>query len=258
MPTIELRLCVITMLTAILFICIAPVASLNADEKLTLEEIVRKMDYTITGYDDQYMLTDLRIFDVDGTMKLYTFEVWQKGQETRLVRFISGEMKGMAMLAKDRDNVWMYLPGFKRIRRLAAGNLKQSFAGSDFSNEDMAIGNWGLHWNITLDGEDEKFWRMTAKPKADFKTHYGLAKLVIRKEDFFLDNVEYFDQKGEKIKTWRQDDMHDFSPSLRRNRLVSMIDARSKHKTELYVKEMKVNQGLKDSLFTKRSLQWGR
>lgn len=232
--------------------------NLGAQEKLTLEKIVEEMDKTISGYGDQILKITMNIYDVDGSKKSYDFDTYQKGKTKRLLRFKSGEMKGMSTLILDRDNVWIYLPGYKRIRRVAAGNMKQSMAGSDFSNEDMTIGNWAKVWDIVMDKEDDEFWYMKATLKKGQNSAYATAYLQVYKKNFLQHHVDYFNEKGEKVKIWYQKNLHDFGSGQMRNQIVGMKDPRTGHYTELFVHEITVNQGLKDSLFTKRNLQWGR
>lgn len=230
----------------------------KASSKVPLSEIIEKMDKKISGYDDQYMKLTMNIYDVDGSKKAYDFEMWQKGVDKRLLRFRSGEMKGFATLILDRNNVWAYLPAFKKVRRVAATNMKQSIAGSDFSNEDMSVGSWGKDWNITLDKEDDKFYYLKATPKEGVNTVYASALLVVEKGTYYQDHVDYFNEKGQKVKVYYLKNLTDFGLDMKRHQIVGMLDPRNGHKTELFVHEMKANTGMKDKLFTKRNLQWGR
>lgn len=71
-------------------------------------------------------------------------------QNMRLTRFESpSDVRGMATLlvenaARD-DDVWVYLPAFKKVRRVIADQKRDSFMGSDLSYGDVTgykIGNW--------------------------------------------------------------------------------------------------------------------
>ncbi|HPX66322.1 MAG TPA: outer membrane lipoprotein-sorting protein, partial [Anaerolineaceae bacterium] len=107
----------------------------------TAAEILVKMDKTVNGFDDQFMDNTMTIINIDGSKKSYRFSILQKG-EKRLIRFSTGEMKGMANLIEGAGRVYAYLPGQKKVRRVSAHNMQQSFAGSDFSNDDMAFTSW--------------------------------------------------------------------------------------------------------------------
>src|SRR5512142_2014948 len=106
-------------------------SSASAQAPLTAGQILDKMDATNNAFADQTMEIRLTVIDVDGSKKSYDMTVLQKGDTKRLVTFTSGEMKGMATLVEDRNSVHVYLPGYKKVRRVAAHNMNQSLAGSD-------------------------------------------------------------------------------------------------------------------------------
>jgi outer membrane lipoprotein-sorting protein len=232
--------------------------SLVAEEKLTALEILQRMDKFVSGYDDQYIESVMRIIDVNGDTKEYSLVTWQIGTQKRLIRFTSGEVKGMSMLILDRDNSWVYLPGYKKVRRVASHQMNQTFAGSDFTNNDMASAIWADAWKPELVKEDETYYYLKCTPLPGQKMDYGSALVYVNKDGFSQDQVDYFNTKGEKVKVYKNTQMKQWSPTLRRHSLIIMEDARTGHKTEIVVQKMEVNIGLKDSKFTKRELQWGR
>jgi len=76
----------------------------------------------------------------------------------RMVEFLAPpDVKGTAILLVERsdadDDIWIYLPALKKVRRLVASNKKDSFAGTDFSYGDV-IGHKVDEWHHTLRGEE--------------------------------------------------------------------------------------------------------
>jgi len=71
----------------------------------TAAEILVKMDKTVNGFDDQFMDNTMTIINIDGSKKSYRFSILQKG-EKRLIRFSTGEMKGMANLIEGAGRVY--------------------------------------------------------------------------------------------------------------------------------------------------------
>ena len=227
------------------------------DQKLSADTILQKMEENINGFKDQIMSVRLTIVDVGGAAKSYEFTINQKGDEKRLIRFTSGEFIGMATLIEDRDRVYIYLPGFKKVRRVAAHNMSQSFAGSDFSNEDMSTASWTKSYTASLDHEDDGYWYLLCIPKPDSDLSYGKAIVKVNKKSFSQDGIEYYNKLGEKVKVFENGNPTEFPGGLR-NKNVQVSDPRTGHKTLLEVKDFKVNQGLPDSMFTVRELEWGR
>jgi len=234
----------------------APAA--GAQEKLTAEQILDKMDRTMNGFDDQEMDVDMTIVDTDGSKKTYSFNIKQKGNDRRLVRFRSGEIKGMATLTESGNRAYVYLPGYKKVRRVAAHNMNQSFAGSDFSNTDLATSCWKCLYDGKLDKEDGTHYTMTLTPRKGNDTGYARVVMKISKQQWRQEDTDYFNASGDLVKTFRVSNFRTYGCGVTQPETIEMSDPRSGHKTLMTVKELKVNQGLKESVFTERELQWGK
>jgi outer membrane lipoprotein-sorting protein len=228
-----------------------------APSNLTPLEILQKMEGTNNGFADQQMEIKLTIVDIDGSKKSYDLTVFQKGDTKRLVEFTSGENKGMATLVEDRDSVYVYLPGFKKVRRVGTSNMNQTLAGSDLSSDDMAMVTWSKEWDPKLEKEDDVSWWLSLTPKAGSKTEYGRVVQRVAKQGFEQMETDYFNRAGEKIKTLVGSDLTDYH-GVPRYKHVVVTDPRTGHRTEIEIKDFKANQGLKDDLFTVRQLQWGK
>lgn len=227
-----------------------------AAPKLSPSEILAKMEALNNGFADQRMDIRLTVIDVDGSKKSYDMTVFQKGDKKRLVQFTSGELKGMATLVEDRNSVHVYLPGFKKVRRVAAHNMNQSLAGSDLSSEDLAQVSWAEDWNVALEKEDDASYWLVLTPKSPDGSY---AKVIHRvdKKTFVQLETHYFDKSGVEVKRFVNTNLTDFH-GVKRSKLITVTDPRTGHRTELEIKDFVVNQGLKDDLFTVRQLQWGK
>ncbi len=219
-------------------------------------DILERMEQNINGYADQAMDVTMTVVDVDGAKKSYDFTVIQKGDTRRMVRFTSGELKGMATLIEGRDRVYVYLPGFKKVRRVAASNMNQSFAGSDMTSDDMSTPSWTALYDAAIDREDATSWTLRCTPKPGAQAPYAMALLHIEKARYLQLGIEYRDASGTPVKIWENRDVVDFH-GVPRASLVEIRDPRTNHRTQLHILDLRVNQGLRDALFTVRELEWG-
>lgn len=129
-----------------------------------------------------------------------------------MIRFLQpGDVEGTGYLQVQHydgeDDMWIYLPALKKVRRLVANNKKDSFVGSDFSYGDILqpVVDTYTHTIVkieTLDGED--CWVIESVPVSEqVKKDYGYAKKTtwIRKGNFMEKKVEYLDAGGRPLKT---------------------------------------------------------
>ncbi len=229
----------------------------SASKKLSAEEILKKVDYEINKYADQYMKIKLMVKSKELGKREKIFEMYQKGDEKRLIRFLSpGDVKGMAVLITGPKKLYVYLPKMHKVRKVAANNLNQNFAGSDFTQNDMSQTNYSRDFVPTLEKEDADYYYLKCVPKPGTEFDYSYARFKIGKKDWTIWEITYY--KGdEPVRRMSNREMTDYN-GLKRVRYVEMKNLRTGHTSVLEILEFKANMGLKDSMFTTRYLQWGR
>ncbi len=72
-----------------------------------------------------------------------TTKSYADGLEKRFIRFIEpADVRGTAMLIVDNENtadeMWIYLPALKKVRRIVSSEKGKSFMSSEFSNADIS------------------------------------------------------------------------------------------------------------------------
>ena len=110
-------------------------------EKLTAKEILDKTD-TQNDAKDQFSIMKMTLFDKSDKKKtrkrILLTKAWNKRDKKRLIKFLSpADVKGFGFLVLEPDSpsekMYLYLPAFKKIRRIAGSAKSRSFMGSDFS-----------------------------------------------------------------------------------------------------------------------------
>lgn len=241
----------------LLVVCTWSIPGVARDGPVTARQILEKMETTVNGFDDQSMDITMTVVDVDGSRKSYDFTILQKGDTQRMIRFTSGEMKGMATLVEGRNRIYVYLPGYGKVRRVAAHNMNQSFAGSDFTNQDMAVVKWSESFDATIQRQDEDHWYLKCIPKTGTDDHYAWVVVKVEKARFLQLGIEYYDEKGNLVKLFENRNVQSFH-GVARASLVTVSNPRTGHRTELQIRDFRVNRDIPVSMFTVRELQWGR
>ncbi len=226
-------------------------------DDLTPQAILERMDRTTYGFEDQVMDARMTVVDVDGSRKSYDFTIYQKGDDRRLVRFTSGEVKGMATLVEGPTRTYVYLPGFKKVRQVASHAMGQTFAGSDFTMDDISNPTFAKRYQARLAREDDRYWVLELTPRPGQTPLYPTVEITVEKGTFFQMETRYHDANHQLVKTMTCSEAKDYH-GRSRNSVIVLKDARTGHSTRLDILDFRVNQGLPDSMFTVRELQWSR
>lgn len=109
---------------------------------------VRQLAQTTRKWGDREQRLKLRIVDRRGgerTRDLVIFMKKYPDDRNRTILFFESppEVKGVGLLqwgdSHAKDEQWLYLPELKRVRQISAGAKHESFVGTDFSYDDLAI-----------------------------------------------------------------------------------------------------------------------
>ena len=108
--------------TLVLFVVLDSVSVAQAQEtSLSAQTILAHMDSVLNAPKDQIYGMELVLIEEDGTERGRMLKMWQKGSEMRLVKFLEpAEVRNVGFLSLPDDVMYIYLPAFKRVRRIAA------------------------------------------------------------------------------------------------------------------------------------------
>jgi predicted RND superfamily exporter protein/outer membrane lipoprotein-sorting protein len=186
----------------------------------------------------------------------------------QMVRFLSPpDVKGTVILLIERsdkdDDIWVYLPALKKVRRLVASNRKESFAGTDFSYGDV-IGHRVQEWEHRLVGEDvvdgQACYVIESVPRTDAvkaNSGYSRRRSWIRKDNFVMIRGEYGDLARQPLKTITAAAVQLVDPARQKWQPMRLEAGNSQtgHRTVIRYEHFKANQGVKDELFTTRYME---
>ena len=131
-------------------------------------------------------------------------EAWTRGREDALIRFTAPAKEAGNATLKKGKRMWMHSPKLKREVRLPASMMSQSWAGSDFSYNDLSRTDHYLHhydFRITASVQDGEHTIHTLElvPHDDAPVVWGKETMVLR-DDYVVLTQTYFDQDLEPLK----------------------------------------------------------
>lgn len=223
---------------------------------LTAREILDRADDVLTSYEDQSLTSTLTVIDTDGTEKVREFKVWQKAG-MRMAKFVNPPSeRGIGLLTLDTKTSYVYLPEYKRVRRVAAHVRNQTWGGTEFTHEDMALVRFGTEYDPSLLNETDTHWRLELTPKPGSDSSYAKLVLSVGKERFPVERIEYYDRHGtELLKVEERSDFRLYDGKHYNASRVVVTNVKNNRKTVLINSDYRFDQGLRDDFFTERTLK---
>lgn len=251
------------MILLILSLCTVIVFLTTAAEKPTGREIMEKVDNRDTGRDQKADMT-MTLIKSGGRKRVRKVKLWRKDygeNEKSFMRFKSpADVRGTGFLVWEHkegdDDRWLYLPAFKKVRRISSGEKGKSFMGTDFSYEDLGSHNLDDYTYTFLRSEEvdgQDCFVVEAVPKPGKDSSYSKTISWIRKDIFLAVKVEFYDENGKFLKRLHATDIEKIDGISTAKRMV-MENLQEKHRTVLEFEKVRYNVGLKDYVFTERNL----
>lgn len=210
-----------------------------------------KVKMVITNKQDQKREREFIILrkDVnDGGDQKY-FLCFQLPADVRNMTYLVHKHAGL----KKDDDRWLYLPALSLVRRIAAGDKRTSFVGSDFLYEDVSGRSLEEDTHELIDVNDQ-FFTVKNVPKKPDTVEFGYFNVAIDRKMYVPMKMDFFDKEGKLyrvIESKKVDVIQDF-PTVTKS-LVS--DLKTGSKTEMEFSDVKYNIGLSEDVFTERYLQ---
>ena len=181
--------------------------------------------------------------------------------EKQILWFLSpADDKGIAYLKIEHknkdDEIRLWLPAFKKIRRISAKKKADSFMGSDLSYEDMTSRQIE-DYNFTIIKEDninnQDCYVMKSEPKKGIKSEYSKHLTWVTKDKYLPIKEESYDNENKllKAKSFKYANLNSFD-------LVSEIfveNMQKKTNTLLKLSNLRVNTNVKDNLFQEKNMK---
>src|SRR5690554_2659829 len=246
---------------SLMFLLLLPGLLLSADTAgadtagaITANQIMERVDQTVSAALDQEILVKLVITDAKGNESQREMVMMQKGNDRRMVKFTAPpEQRGIAFLSLPGGMTYLYLPAYKQTRRIASHVRNQKFAGTDFSYEDMEARKYSADWNAKLLVEEEGLYRLELTPKEKTVTDYGRLIVEVRADIFFPVKIEFFDKANRPRKVMTQNKLEQIN-GYWIAREAEMKDLQAGTSSKMFFTEVKFDSGLADDIFTERYL----
>lgn len=232
-------------------------------------QIAKEADRRDTGWVDETAAMEMILRNQQGQesrreIEIKTMEVEGDGDKSMSIFHTPADVKGTAFLsythALKADDQWLYLPALKRVKRISSKNKSGPFMGSEFAYEDISsqeVEKYSYKYikDDKFDGRDTFVVERIPAYK-----HSGYSKMVawIDKEMYHPLKIDFYDRKGELLKTMTAHDYKQYLGKFYRPSIMEMDNHITKKSTTLKWHDYKFNNGFSDRDFDRNSLKRAR
>ena len=241
--------------SSVMLLALLAAPAATAGDK-TGAEIIALADEAMTRARDQYFVYDLITYEPGKEPRVLRFEVTIMGEKKRRIEFLApGDVRGMRFLVLDVDQMYVYMPAYKKVRRVASHVKSQGFMGSAYTQDAMSLTKFGDTFNGELVDQDDETWTLELTKKPDVSYSYPKLVVKIRKDIHQPAYVAYYNDKDVKVRSETREGFQ-CKQNLCNPRKMTMLDhTRGDLKSVMVQREWKPNTGISESQFTVRSLQ---
>lgn len=238
------------------FIFILTLINTNNIHAQTAQQILQKADKLMQPFDDKVYNSKITLYEGANAIKTYEISIICKGSNKQLITFKApGEVRGMKVLMLDAETMYVYLPQFKRVRRIASHVRNTTFLGSDFSYADMSETQFGNRWRSKIVEATKGYWKIELMPGPNNSSSYTKIVVTIDKRYNQPTLFEYYEGTV-KVKSQIREDWQKIKGVDTPNKVI-MVNHQKNTKTVNEFTKCEINTGVSDSIFSEKSLSRG-
>jgi outer membrane lipoprotein-sorting protein len=255
--------------TAMAFLIILTLfsVSLFGQESLTGEEIIKNVYQRGTPHDQTGSLV-MTLENSRGSKRVREIDQYLKdfGSEEKKIMFFTApaDVKGTSFMnwsyddeGRD-DDQWIYLPALKKVKRISSGSRGDAFMGSDFTYDDLgdrhpSEDNHRLLRQETLQGEP--CYVVESIPK-DEDYMYARTVTWVAADMWIGLKKEFYDEDNDHLKTLTVGKYQNTNGYWMITKS-EMHNTQKDHTTRIELKNIRLDTGIEDRIFTERIMSRG-
>lgn len=223
------------------------------------DDLLAKVDHAISNFADQTITFEVQNLKPGATEPQgMRFKTVVKGTKTLTQFEAPGDVKGTRVLTTSSTQMWVFIPEFNKIRKIASHSLAQGFMGTTLSQQDMGTTGYGFDYGATVLSKDATSYTLDLVAKDPTAVGYPHLKMTVDAAKNVPLKIEYIGEDGTVLRTQTRSKYDCITPDYCMFGEMKMVDhTRGDAWTTLTPVSKEVDLGVDDTIFTPRTLQLG-
>ena len=231
-------------------------------------EIAARSDRTDRGFGDSVVDLKMVLRNRTGSettreLKLKTLEIRDEGVGDKSVIIFDtpADIEGTALLSHAKilepDDQWLFLPALKRVKRISSVNKSGPFVGSEFAFEDftsLELNKYGYQY-LREESDDTYTYDVIERTPRYKDSGYTRQISWVDQEVYQIHKVEFYDRRGDLLKTLTLSDYRVYEGSYWRPHTLSMVNHKTGKETDLIYSDYNFKTNQTDRDFVKSALK---
>jgi len=218
------------------------------------DALLQNMDKLMSAPADKEAKVTMIVSTKSGKEKTRIAIMKQKGMYKKLYRYTEPKEKaGIATLSLPDDIMWLYMPAFNKPIKISLLSKSQAFTGTDFSYEDMSGIPYSERYTPKLLKSDNPQTYVLELTPISNKMKYSKIILYLDKTYNYPVKMDFFNKSNnfDKVATYKyvKKDKYWYAEQL------LMTDIKKESSTEIFLTDVKFDQGLTDDEFLVENLK---
>ncbi len=228
------------------------------------DEVLQLVDDNLLKMEDSTYTVELTVERSGKIVKTMEFEVKLKGLFKKHITFLApGDLAGTAIVTTEDKITYVFMPAYRKVRRVASHVNNQGFMGTDVSGEELGTAALSKGWKGSIIEETDQHWILKLVPEKSTETTYAKMIVTVSKQWGGVVKIDSYNGDGKKVKTQERSNWESFKSSDGKVTVTIptefvFTDHLTGSQTRMTFLGCQVNQNIPDSLFTRRALMRGK
>lgn len=231
--------------------------------------IAREADRRLDGFVDYSATLSMTLRAKNGQeavreLRFKSLEVPDDGDKSLTLFDQPKDVEGTTLLTYSHktadDDIWLFLPALKRVKRIAGNNKSGPFMGSEFAFEDFGVQEvekftYKFLREESLDGVD---CYVVERVPVEKTSGYSRTEAWFDKAEYRVQKIDYWNKNGAHVKTLRARDYKQYLDKLWFPDRYEMSNHDTGRSTVLHFKDYKFRNGYTERDFDQSALEAAR